>query len=126
MRKLTLTLAAIALSAGVLAMSKADAMPLGSALGNAADSLNVVEQTQFVWGGRNYCWYPDGWRGPGWYWCGYQLRRGLGWGGPLGWHGWRHGGPRVHRGGGPRMHGGPGPRMRGGPGPGRHGGGRRR
>jgi hypothetical protein len=40
-----------------------------------------VEQVQFIFGGRNYCWYDYGWRGPGFYWCGYAMRRGLGWGG---------------------------------------------
>ena len=120
MRKLTLTLAAVALSAGVFAMSKADAMPLGG-LGNAADGLNAVEQTQYVWGGRNYCWYPNGWRGPGWYWCGYHLRHGFGWGGGAGWRGWHHGGPRVHiqRPGPRHFYGGGGPRRHG------HGGGHR-
>jgi hypothetical protein len=90
MRKTFVTLAAIA--AGMLALGKADAMPLGSGLGQAADSLSTVEKTQFVYLGRNYCWYPDGWHGPGFYWCGYAWRRGFGWGGPLGWHGWHHGG----------------------------------
>ena len=56
---------------------------------------NEVEQAQFFFGGRNYCWYDDGWRGPGFYWCGYAWRRGLGWGGGYGWHGW-HGGHRGH------------------------------
>lgn len=61
-----------------------------------------LEQAQFLWGGRNYCWYGGGWHGPGWYWCGYAWRRGFGWGGPMGWHGWRwhgggwHGGWRHH------------------------------
>jgi hypothetical protein len=93
MRKLTLTLA-IALTAGVFAF-KADAMPLGSGIGQAADGLSTVERSQFVYLGRNYCWYPDGWHGPGFYWCGYQLRPGLGWGGPIGWRGWNHRGPRA-------------------------------
>ena len=48
-----------------------------------------VEDAQYyVHGGRRYCFYPDGWRGPGYYWCGYAWRRGFGWGGPLGWRGW--------------------------------------
>jgi hypothetical protein len=51
-----------------------------------------VEKAQFFFGGRNYCWYPLGWNGPGWYWCGYSGRSGFGWGGPNGWRGWR-GGP---------------------------------
>jgi len=32
----------------------------------SADSLNMVERAQFVWLGRQYCWYDDGWQGPGW------------------------------------------------------------
>jgi hypothetical protein len=30
------------------------------------------------------------WQGPGWYWCGYAYRTGLGWGGGYEWNGWRH------------------------------------
>lgn len=53
-----------------------------------------AEAQLYVWGGHNYCWYGEGWRGPGWYWCGYRLRRGYGWGGGYGWHGWvRNGRP---------------------------------
>ena len=51
-----------------------------------------VEKAQFFFGGRNYCWYDNGWQGPGFYWCGYAFRTGLGWGGGAGWHGWRRGG----------------------------------
>ena len=36
--------------------------------------------------GEDYCWYEDAWRGPGWYVCGSQWRRGFGCGrGPWGW-----------------------------------------
>jgi hypothetical protein len=45
-----------------------------------------LEQAQYFWGGRNYCWYSDGWHGPGFYWCGYRWREGYGWGGGHGWH----------------------------------------
>ncbi len=69
--------------------------PLGEALGTAAG----IAEAPFMWGGRNYCWYPDGWHGPGWYWCGYAFRRGYGWGGGEGWHHWHHGGH-----GGPHGH----------------------
>jgi len=68
--------------------------PMAGQLRSAADRLAVVETVQFVWRGRSYCWYDDGWHGPGWYWCGYHWRRGFGWGGPVGWHGWRR---PVHR-----------------------------
>jgi hypothetical protein len=72
-----------------------------SGLSEAAVELRLAEtQTvQFRWGGHRYCWYSHGWRGPGWYRCGFRSRRGLGWGGPAGWHGWRHPGfrPPHHR-----------------------------
>jgi hypothetical protein len=93
MRKSILTIAAIA--ASVFVLGKAEAMPLNSGLGDAADRVSAIEKTQFVYLGRNYCWYPDGWHGPGFYWCGYAYRTGYGWGGPIGWHGWRGGGGRF-------------------------------
>jgi hypothetical protein len=105
-RKLAFSLA---LAAGLVSQL---ALPAEAALGVGAFAppaslaeSSAVEKAQFFWGGRNYCWYPSGWRGPGWYWCGFAWRRGLGWGGPAGWHGWRHPGfvhrpvhrPPVHR-----------------------------
>jgi hypothetical protein len=83
----------------------------------------------FLLGGRDYCWYDDGWRGGGWYWCGYGYQQGVGWGGPWGFNGWTtrryerdwHGHGDFHHGGGgggDHHHGGPG-----GPGGGGHGGG---
>lgn len=33
-------------------------------------------------------------KAPAWYWCGYARRRGLGWGGSYGWHGWSSPGHR--------------------------------
>lgn len=54
----------------------------------------LLEKAQYIYGGRHYCWYDLGWRGPGFYWCGYGARRGYGWGGGVGWHGWSHGGYR--------------------------------
>ena len=82
-------IAAAALGAATLT---AQAAPLSQSgqLGPAAGTLNLIEKTQFVWGGRNYCWYEDGWNGPGWYWCGEYLRPGFGWGGGWGWHNWHH------------------------------------
>jgi hypothetical protein len=60
-----------------------------------------AEAQVFVYEGARYCFYFDGWHGPGWYRCGYRLRTGLGWGGEYGWHGWRHAGweRRRHHGG---------------------------
>jgi hypothetical protein len=103
MKKLTLAITLASLI-GAATMTTAQAMPAGLSahLGDAAVGLNMVDKTQYVFGGRRYCWYDDGWSGSGWYWCGYAFRRGLGWGGGSGWHGWSGGGRRgggVHVGG---------------------------
>jgi hypothetical protein len=76
---------------GALAAGRAQAAVQDgpSALGVASENGALAEQVQFRWGGYNYCWYDDGWRGPGWYWCGYAYRAGFGWGGPVGWNNWR-------------------------------------
>jgi hypothetical protein len=97
---------------------QANALPVDRLVPTAIPS--DVEQAQFIFGGRNYCWYDDGWRGPGFYWCGYAWRRGLGWGGGVGWHGWHGGRGHGHVGGGGRPGGHPG---MGHPGGGRPGGG---
>jgi hypothetical protein len=78
--------AAVAAS-GVLLSSSVQATPVGDL---KAQTMPLVEKTQFIIEGHRHCWYLDGWHGPGWYWCGYHHRRGLGWGGPEGWQGWRH------------------------------------
>ncbi len=65
-----------------------------------------IELAQFIFGGHNYCWYDSAWSGPGWYWCGYAQRRGLGFGGGAGFHGWNHGGGHGGRRGGHAVHGG--------------------
>lgn len=56
----------------------------------AAEGLRVIDQVDFIFGGRKHCWYGEGWNGPGWYWCGYNMRKGKGWGGAEGFHGWKH------------------------------------
>lgn len=58
----------------------------------------ALQQAQYIWGGHDWCWYDRGWRGPGFYWCGFAFRRGIGWGGPAGWRGWNSG-PRFWRNG---------------------------
>lgn len=90
----TIAVAAGLLLAG-LATDRANAVPFTdpSAVRDALADLNVIDNAQYVWGGRNYCWYTAGWHGPGWYWCGYAWRRGFGWGGPVGWRGWVWRGP---------------------------------
>ena len=70
----------------------------------ATDSLKLTENVQFFWNGYDYCWYDDGWNGPGWYRCGMYLQSGIGWGGGYGWHNWRGG----HRGGRAVIRGGRG------------------
>ena len=76
-RTIALT-AAIALGAG----SAAEAAIGDGVLGGRGPLANAtqIENAQFIFGGRNYCWYDDGWRGPGWYWCGngWKLRQSLG------------------------------------------------
>ena len=95
MRRIGLTLAAaVALIACGTLADRPQAAPVGppEGLSAALDSLDIVEKAQvFVWHGRRYCWYDDGWQGPGFYRCGYARRHGLGWGGGAGWHGWRQG-----------------------------------
>ena len=95
----TLTVAAfgIAIAAACsFTPSRAEAMPLGVPAG-AADPLNIVESVAF-------CFYIDGWNGPGMYECGFRHRRGMG------WHGERRGGGgggrhmERHNGGGRGMH----------------------
>jgi hypothetical protein len=73
------------------AVDQAGAMPIDRFMPLAATT--DVEQAQFFFGGRHYCWYDRGWHGPGFYWCGYAWHRGVGWGGPVGWRGWHRGGP---------------------------------
>jgi hypothetical protein len=83
------------------ALAPAQALPVQPGIAVPTD----VQQSQFIFGGRNYCFYPNGWNGPGFYWCGYAWRRGFGWGGGHGWHGWDHRRPPHAQGGrGPRPH----------------------
>jgi len=102
MRRFSVTIAAATIFfAGALIMGDsvgAAPMVAPGAIRAAADSLNMVERAQFIWLGHNYCWYDDGWNGPGWYWCGQYLSSGIGWGGGYGWHHW-HGGHPGGRGG---------------------------
>jgi hypothetical protein len=81
--------AIVAVATGSIALnSRAEAAPVGG-LRAVADDIATVENVQFLFEGHRHCWYLDGWHGPGWYWCGYRTRAGLGWGGPEGWQGWR-------------------------------------
>jgi hypothetical protein len=97
MKKLPVTGLAFAIATGF-------ALPLASpaeaAMSGALPSTQVlpIEQAQFFFLGHNFCWYDDGWQGPGWYWCNYAWRSGYGWGGGDGWHGWNRGQWRGNRG----------------------------
>jgi hypothetical protein len=98
MRNLLLAAASAAtLLVAPLLSGRAEAAPVVglTGIGLAVQDLNVIESVQYVYRGRRFCWYPDGWNGPGWYWCGYRVRRGLGWGGPVGFRGWVYRAPGV-------------------------------
>jgi hypothetical protein len=85
-------------AASLSVASAAQGMPVtGGAMRDAADQSNLIEKTAiYVVEGRRYCFYFDGWHGPGWYRCGFAFRRGLGWGGVYGWRGWEYG-PAARR-----------------------------
>ena len=88
MKKIVLALALAGGALFGLAAGSAQAAPLSAAPGAAAESMTLVDNVQYVYGGYRHCWYRGGWKGPGWYRCGYAWRRGYGWGGPVGWNGW--------------------------------------
>ena len=91
MRKFSLPLilaATVGTGTMLLGSAQAASSALPSELAAAADTLGMVEQIQYIYGGRRHCWYDRAWHGPGWYWCGYAWRRGYGWGGPRGWNDW--------------------------------------
>jgi hypothetical protein len=92
MRGLVRCLAGAGVFAGsaMLATGQIEAAPLSApnAMQAALADLVVIQPVQFIHHGKPYCWYRYGWAGPGWYWCGYGTRAGLGWGGAYGWNGW--------------------------------------
>lgn len=95
MRKfsLSLTLAILLVAvAALLDFASAAPIALPGQSGAAINSSSVIQQADYIWRGRRYCWYNRGWNGPGWYWCGYAWRGGYGWGGPRGWNAWAWGG----------------------------------
>ena len=87
------TLAAVTLGVAALAggafASTAPAQLISGVY--TAQDRPMLLKAQFYWGGRHFCFYENGWNGPGFYWCGYAWRHGWGWGGPVGWHGWGRG-----------------------------------
>ena len=96
MRKRSITFAAAtALVAGVSLFggnTQAAVVAAPNGILAAGSALNPVQNAQLYYlDGRQYCWYDDGWHGPGWYWCDYAWIINEGWGGGYGWHGWRGG-----------------------------------
>jgi hypothetical protein len=95
MRRIVLS-CVVLVNAGAWGTNLAAAAPAGgAAMRAAAADIAVVEAAQFFHHGRPYCWYPYGWGGPGWYWCGHGTRAGQGWGGGHGWNNWVV--PRTYR-----------------------------
>ena len=103
MKRLLVTF--VALSALGCLSTTATAAPAPQFGPSVLDHMSAVEQAQFIFSDRRYCFYWDGWHGPGWYWCGYAWRRGYGWGGGRGWHGWHEGARRGAVTHGPRRGG---------------------
>src|SRR5262245_54489481 len=87
-RKLVWRVVTVAALGAVAALAggRADAAP-GAPRAIATD-FALAEPAQFIHRGKPYCWYPYGWAGAGWYWCGYGTYAGVGWGGSYGWNGW--------------------------------------
>ena len=79
---------AVAVVLAAASLSSAAAGPLLSQSVIGGSEVVGSGEVQHSWNGRTYCWSEAGWKGPGWYRCGFASRRGLGWGGPAGWHGW--------------------------------------
>ena len=89
MRALTLAVAAGALL--VATQANAGSFPVNTLNGIETSLVDTVAVRVYVHEGRRYCFYYDGWHGPGWYRCGFAWRRGIGWGGVYGWNSWSYG-----------------------------------
>jgi hypothetical protein len=89
MRRLTLAVAAGALL--VATQANAGSFPVNKLTGAETGLVDQVAVRVYVHEGRRYCFYFDGWHGPGWYRCGFAWRRGIGWGGVYGWNSWTYG-----------------------------------
>jgi hypothetical protein len=89
MRALTLTVAAGAVL--VATQANAGSFPVNTLNGIESGLVDTVAVRVYVHEGRRYCFYFEGWHGPGWYRCGFAWRRGIGWGGVYGWNSWSYG-----------------------------------
>lgn len=89
MRALSLAAAAGALLAATPV--SAAGIPPNRLADVSSDLVDQVALRVYIHEGRRYCFYFNGWHGPGWYRCGFAFRRGLGWGGVYGWNDWSYG-----------------------------------
>ena len=107
--------AALAMSAG---SGNAMSVNIGAGLKPALDATDTIQKVAvFIIEGNRYCFYFDGWHGPGWYRCGFSWRRNLGWGGEYGWQSWSYGPAERRYGHGGAVRGtieGPGRNVEGG------------
>ncbi len=98
MLRKSLGVAGLAIAVGAMFATPSQAAMMGQGLDSPAGAP-LTQKAQiylavpnpldlFAFGGHDYCWYDGGWRGPGWYWCGYGGRQGYGWGGGEGFNGW--------------------------------------
>ena len=64
----------------IASLGSATALPINGGLNAAIDDIDLTQQAAvYIVEGRRHCFYLDGWRGAGWYRCGYDWRRiGLG------------------------------------------------
>ena len=100
MNKLFIGIAAAAsLSGAAAAYAQTDGAPRLIFGVDRVGDMSGLTKAQFVYLGQQYCWYPSGWRGPGFYYCGYAWRHGYGWGGPAGWMGFTYRGGAYYSGG---------------------------
>jgi hypothetical protein len=76
-RFLPILTAATVLATGALVQSRAEASPLSASIG-----ANVAIEARAPIENVAFCFYADGWNGPGMYECGFHHRQGLGWHGP--------------------------------------------
>jgi len=92
MRKLLFVGAAAAALAISSSGGNAMSINIGAGLKPALDATDTIQKVAvFIIEGNRYCFYFDGWHGPGWYRCGFSWRRNLGWGGEYGWQSWSYG-----------------------------------
>ena len=119
MRKLLFVGAAAVALAMSSSSGHAMSINIGAGLKPALDATGMIQKAAvFIIEGNRYCFYFNGWHGPGWYRCGFAWRRNLGWGGEYGWQSWSYGPAERRYGHGGRDRGtieGPGKNVEGGP-----------